>query len=170
MFDLFKSKHAPEGPAQFDATVEVDCSADTMFGLLDIADARYWKRDEGTVETVANGRFRLHLDLLPDHAFTLVVTEAEPGRLYAYDAQATPRAGRMVQAHERYEITPTGCESCAVRLVNRVQFENDMTMREWKQECEMMALGVSNALTKLKVHAEMGHGTIREIKDIQRAA
>jgi len=170
MFGLFKSRPAPAGPAQFDGTIDVACSADAMFGLLDIADARYWKRDVGTVENVATGRFRLRLDVAPDHVFTLVVTEAEPGRLYAYDAQATPRAGRMVQANERYEITPTGSESCRVHLVNSVQFESGMAMREWKQECEMMTLSVNNALAKLKIHAEMGVQAIREIEEIQRAA
>ena len=170
MFGLFKSKPAPEEPAQFDAAIDVDCSAETIFGLLDIADARYWKREVGSVEEVARGRFRLHLDMLPDHAFTLVVTDAEPGRLYAFDSQATPRAGRLVQTHERYEIVPTGSETCQVRLFMKAQFEIDMTMREWKRECDTMWLGVANALTKLKIHAEMGVETIREIEDIQRAA
>lgn len=170
MFGLFNSKPAPAGPAKFDAAIDVACCADTMFGMLDIADARYWKRAVGRVETVAAGRFRLHLDVVPDHVFTLVVTEAEPGRLYSFDAQATPRTGRLVQMHERYEITPTGSESCEVRVIMEAQFESDMTMREHKQECETMWLSVSNALTKLKVHAELGVETIREIEDLQRAA
>lgn len=170
MFGLFSSKPAPQGPAKFDAAIDVACSADTMFGMLDIADARYWKRGVGRVEKVAAGRFRLYLDLVPDHVFTLVVTEAEPGRLYSFSAQATPRSGRMVQMHERYEITPTGSESCRVRIVMEAQFENGMTMREHKQECETMWLSVSNVLAKLKVHAEMGAETVREIEDIQRAA
>ena len=170
MLGLFKSKPAPEGPAHFDATIDVACSADEMFGLLDIADARYWKRKVGRVETVASGRFRLYLDVVPDHVFTLVLREAEPGRLYAFDTQTTPRAGRLVQTEERYEITPTGSESCTVRLIINAQFESDMSMREWKQECETMRMSVHNAQTKLKIHAEMGVETIRQIEEFQHAA
>ncbi|WP_340588445.1 hypothetical protein [Erythrobacter alti] len=170
MFGLFGSKPAPEGPAQFEAVADVDCSAETMFGLLDLADARYWKRNVGSVENVAKGRFRLHVDMVPDHAFTVVVTDAEPARLYAFDSQATPRLGRLVQTHERYEIVPTGDDACQIRLLVKAQFEIGMTMREWKRECEMTGIGVANALTKLKIHAEMGVEAIRGIEEIQRAA
>lgn len=170
MFGLFKAKPAPDGPVVLEDAIAVECSSDTMFGLLNFADSRCWKRAVGTVEDVATGRFRMQLDLAPDLFFTIVVTDAEPGRLYAFDVQITPRPGRLMQSSERYEITPTGSQSCSVRLVTHAHFESGMTLREWKGEKAMMEMAVNNALVKLKLHAEQGVDAIRSIESLQRAA
>lgn len=170
MFGLFKAKPAPDVPVVFEFEMPIARSADELFGLLNYADPNNWKRKVGTVETVAPGRFRLALDVTPDHLFTVVVSEAEPGRLYAYDVQTTPRAGRIVASSERYSITPTSHDSCRVKLVTTVEFEKEMTRREWQDECKMLAIAVNNTLAKLKLHAEQGTSVIREIEAIQRAA
>ena len=170
MFGWFKPKPAPEGPATLQAGVDVEVSADTLFGLVNFADPRCWKRDVGTVEAVAPGRFRMELDMLPGVTFTMVVSEAEPGRLYAFESQMTPRQGRLVHCHESYAITPTGAESCHVALETQVRFEDGLTRREWQREVEMMGRAVQMALAKLKVHAEFGVEPIREIEHYQKVA
>lgn len=170
MFGLFKAKPAPQGPAVVEAAIEINCAADTLFGLLNFADAHCWKRTEGTVETVAPGRFRLHLDLLPDHAFTIIVSDAEPGRRYAFNTQITPRAGRMTHATERYKIDPIGAGHCSVRLVTEAHFEAGMSRSEWQAEVALVEQAVHTTLARLSSHAEQGVGAIHEIEKTRHAA
>jgi hypothetical protein len=173
MFGLFKAKPAPpvpEGPAIIEAAEAIDYAADTLFGLLNFADARCWKHAVGRVETVSAGRFRLHLDLVPEFVFTVVVSDAEPGRLYAFDTQITPRAGRITHAAERYEIAPIGAASCAVRLLTEAHFEAGMSRTEWLEEAALMDQAVHTTLAKLKLHAEYGADAVRNVENFQRAA
>ncbi|QZH75973.1 MAG: hypothetical protein JY451_05190 [Erythrobacter sp.] len=173
MFGMFKAKSATpvqQGPAIIEAAIAVDCAADTLFGLLNFADPTCWKHAVGTVETVATGRFRLHLDLLPEHVFTIVVSDAEPGRLYAFDTQITPRAGRITHASERYEIAPTGAATCIVRLLTEAHFEAGLPRSEWLEEAALMDQAVHTTLAKLKLHAEYGADAVRNVENFQRAA
>jgi hypothetical protein len=169
---MFKAKPVPakQGPAIIEAAIGIDCAADTLFGLLNFADPTCWKHAVGRVETVATGRFRLHLNVLPDHVFTIVVSDAEPGRLYAFDTQITPRAGRITHAAERYHICPTGTASCTVRLVTEAHFEADMPRSDWLEEAALMDQAVHTTLAKLKLHAEYGADAVRQIEAFQRAA
>lgn len=170
MFGLFKAKPAPEGPAHFALEMDIACAGDELFGLVNCADHRFWKNDVGHVDNVAPGRFRMHLDLVPDHVFTLVVTEAEPGRMFAYDTQATPRTGKLVKTHERYDIVPVDGRHCTVTLSVDAWFEDGLTYAEWEQEAAMMAMGVNNSLAKLKIHAEEGVAMVRHVEALQNAA
>ncbi len=171
MFAWFKPKPAPQGPAIIEAAADIDCAADTLFGLLNFADPRCWKRTTGRVETVAAGRFRLHLDGAPDHVFTLVVSEAEPGRLYAFDTQITPRAGCITHAAERYEITPTGVATCTLRLVMQAYFEAGIGRAQWQDEAAQIEQATCSTLAALKAHAESGGvAPVRATGQLQHAA
>ncbi|MDE1467387.1 hypothetical protein [Aurantiacibacter sp. D1-12] len=164
MFGLFKPKPAPEGPVAFQYAADFACSAEELYRIIDYGDDICWKRDVGSVEATGASSFRMVLDMLPEHAFLLDISEAKPGKSYAYDCKADPQVGRLIGTTESYDIDPIDDSNCRVTLSVAADFEAGMTRAEWQQEVEMMALGVNNSLAKLKIHAEMGVDTIREIE------
>lgn len=169
MFGLFKSKPAPEGPVAFQFSAEIDCPPGELYRIIDYADEKCWKRDVGSIDQTGAGSYRMVLEMLPDVAFKLDVTEAEPGKSYVYDCTADPKIGRLIVTTESYDLEASESGGSNVTISVVAEFDADMTEQEWQQEVEMMALGVNNSLNKLKVHAEMGVEKIREIEAVQIA-
>ncbi|VVS95872.1 SRPBCC family protein [Erythrobacter sp. EC-HK427] len=170
MFGLFKAKPAHAGMVSFTLAMDIACAADELFGLVNPAAPTFWKRAAGRLETIAPGRFRLHLHSEPECVRTLVVTEAEPGRVLALDTQATPRTGYVVSKNYRYCITPVDARNCTVTLHMEARFVPGLGKRDYDTGCRAVAEDLHTTLSMLKVHAEQGAGMVCRIDRLQSAA
>lgn len=165
MFGWFKPKPAPEGPVIFDFDIEIERPASQVYALIDWADPRNAKRQLGHQVSEVDGVpgcFTMVMNGLDGHVLEISVTEAEPGRIYAFNSEFRPRVGRLVSAHESYEFEPRGEGSCLLRLVTVVNFDDGLTMKQFKEEVLLMSLASHNALGKFKIHAEEGLEALKE--------
>jgi hypothetical protein len=172
MFGILKRKQneEPLGPFEFEHSIEIEKPAAEVYALIDWADPRNAKRALGNkVEQVGADpdRFRLHLDLVPDHRFEMIVTEAEPGQRYAFENEITPPVGRLVSSHETYTIEPLTDSSCRLSLVVAATFVGGMTEQEIAMEVMMMGMSGQNALAKLQIQAEQGVEAVHAIEAMQ---
>jgi len=160
MFGLFKRKDVePLGPFVFEHKTEIECPAAEVYALIDWADARNAKRALGNkVEQVASSpdRFRLALDLVPDHRFEMIVTEAIPGQSYTFENEITPPVGRLVSSTEQYTVEPLSDSSCELGLIVSAWFVGGLSNEDMAMEVMIMGMSGQNALTKLKLQAEQG--------------
>jgi len=156
-------------PVSVDLAVEIARPAADVYALIDFADPRNAKHQLGEVRQTGPASFSLSLDVVPDMLFSISVTEEEAPRLYAFSAEITPRAGQLLHNTERYEIAPDGSEACVLRLVCEATFVDDLASDQFAHEAAMLSLAVQNALAKLKIHAEQGVDTVREIEHWQMA-
>ena len=170
MFGLFKRKVVePVGPFGFSHSIEIERPVSEVYPLLDWADERNAKRQLGNrvdQVDVTPERYRLHLDMVPDHKFEMTMTEVVPGRTYAFQNEITPPVGRLVSSHETYSLEPLGEGSCRLGLEVAATFVG-MSEEKLAREVMVMAMSCENALTKLKVHAEEGVDAVRAIEHSQ---
>lgn len=170
MFGLAKKKKPaePMGPFEFSHSIQIERPAADVYALVDWADPRNSKRALGNkVEQVAPDRFRMHLDLVPDHRFEMIVTEAVPGKRYAFENEITPSAGQLVSSHETYSVEPLGENSCHLGLTVAVWFNGGLSAEEMAAEVMIMGMSGQNALAKLKVMAEEGAEAVHRIEAAQ---
>ena len=102
MFGILKRKAEPLGPFAFGHSVEIERPAAEVYALLDWADPRNAKRALGNkVEQVGTDpdRYRMQLDMVPGHTFEMIVSEAVPGEVYAFENEITPPVGWLVTSH-----------------------------------------------------------------------
>lgn len=158
MFGLFRPKLAPEGPVDFKVDIEIARPASDVYPLIDWADPHNAKRQLGNTIAPVDGesRFEMILNGLPDHRFEIVVTEAEPHRVYEFASRIVPRIGRLVASKERYTFEPLGSDRCRLTLVTSAEFGEGLRVREFQQELCAMSAAVHSALEKLRIHAEHG--------------
>lgn len=167
MFGIRKRKAEPIGPFEFGYNVAVERPAAEVYALLDWADPRNAKRALGNrVEQVGSApdRFRLLLDMVPDHVFEMIVTEAVPGATYAFETEISPPVGRLVSSHETYRIEPRGDGSCILSLLMSACFVGGLAEEDLAMEVMMMTVSCGNALEKLKVQAEQGVEAVHAIE------
>ena len=169
MFGMFKRKEAePFGPCEFKHNIEIERPAAEVYALIDWSDPRNAKRALGNkVEQVDADRFRLHLDLVPDHRFEMIVTYAVPGRSYAFDNEITPPVGRLVSSSETYTLEPLGEGSCRLDLAISAWFVGGMSSEDMAMEIMMMGTSGQNALAKLKIQAEQGVEAVHAVEAMQ---
>jgi hypothetical protein len=170
MFAFLKRKAEPIGPFEFGHSVAIDRPATEIYALLDWADPRNAKRALGNkVEQVGTSpdRFRMTLDLVPDHVFEMIVTDAVPGEVYAFENEITPPPGRLVSSHERYTLEPLGENSCTLSLMVSARFTGGLSEEAMAMEVMMMTMSCGNALAKLKVQAEQGIEAVHAIEAMQ---
>jgi hypothetical protein len=137
MFGFLKSKADPVGPFEFGHTVDIERPAPDVYALVDWADPRNAKRALGNkVEQVGTSpdRYRMRLDLLPDHVFEMIVTEVVPGQIYAFKNESTPSVGKLVGSHETYRVEPLDEESCRLHLLVSASFVGGMSDRALARE------------------------------------
>jgi hypothetical protein len=174
MFDRFRKmfapEMAPEGPVTFDFEEEIAASAGHIYGLLDFASEHCAKRELGhSVALVGPGHYCFTMWQMADLPFDITVSEAVPGKVYAYRAVARKKVGRLVWSDERHEIQPRGDGSCLVRLVVEAQFDEPMPLAEYGEHVARMAHGCASALEKLRLHAEQGAQAVLDYEDRQFA-
>ena len=159
MFGLFKPKPAPDGPVIFEFDIEIDKPVEHVYALIDWADERNAKRTLGSEVRAlegATGAFQMAWTEADDLLFEMTVTHEEPHSRYAYNIVIKPQVGRMVAGHEDYAFERISDTSCRLMLVNTVEFEPGMTMREFEREVAFMGHACQQSLVKLKLHAENG--------------
>jgi hypothetical protein len=168
MFGLLKRRVAePVGPFGFDHTIEIERPAAEVYALIDWADPRNAKRALGNkVEQVGSApdRFRLHLDLVPDHVFEMIVTEAVPGESYAFENDISPPVGRLASSNETYTIEPRGEGACTLSLSVEAYFVGGLSDQDLAMEVMMMAVSCDNALAKLKIQGEQGPDAVHRLE------
>jgi hypothetical protein len=165
MFGVLKRKAEPLGPFEFEHGTEIERPAAEVYALIDWSDPRNAKRALGNkVEQVAPDRFRMHLDMLPDHRFEMIVTDAQRGHSYEYDIEIVPSIGRLVACHEAYSVEPLGEGSCRLGLVVSAWFEGGLSEQDYAMEVMMMGTSGQNALAKLKIQAEQGVEAVHAVE------
>jgi hypothetical protein len=112
-------------------------------------------------------RFRLHLDLVPDHRFEMIVTEIIPSRSYGFQTEITPSVGRLVGSHETFTVEPIDESSCRLGLTIAAWFDGGMSAEDTAVEVMMMGISGQNALTKLKLQAEQGVKAVHAMEAVQ---
>ncbi len=168
MLGILKRKVEPVGPFEFGHTIEIERPAEDVYALIDWANPRNAKRALGNkVEQVAPDRFRLRLDLVPDLRFEMIVTEAVPGRRYAFENEITPPVGRLSSSHEAYSVEPVGESACRLGLTVSAWFVGGLSEEDMAMEVMMMGMSGQNALAKLKVQAEQGVEAVHAIEAMQ---
>jgi hypothetical protein len=171
MFGILKRKQEPFGPCEFEHSIEIDRPAAEVYALVDWADPRNAKRALGNkVEQVGPDRYRLHLDMVPDHTFEMIVTEAVPARSYAYECEITPSIGRLVSCQEAYSLEPLGEASCKLSLAVSAWFVGGLSPEDMAMEIMMMGTSGQNALAKLKIQAEEGVEAVHAVEAMQMDA
>jgi len=164
MFGFLKPQRLPEGPYEFTGAVDIDRPAAEVFPLLDLADARYAKRQLGErVDPVegAPGIWHMVIGAVPDLLFELTVTDRVVDAWIAFNCTVTPQVGRLVVSHELYTLEQLGPDACRLGLVNTVTFAGELGANALREEGMMMTASVGNALAKLKLHAEGGVEAVR---------
>jgi hypothetical protein len=168
MFGILKRKAEPIGPFEFEHSIEIERPAAEVYALVDFSDPRNAKRALGNkVEQVSADRFEMRLDLVPGHVFGMTVSEAVPGRSYAFETDVAPPVGRLVASHEAFSIEPLGEGACKLGLTISAWFDGSLSAEETAMEVMMMGMAGQNALTKLKVHAEEGVDAVHRIEAAQ---
>ena len=165
MFGFSKKQRAPSGPIPFDFDVLIDKPTCEVYPLVDWADHRNAKRQLGHVVEGQSPDFVLHIASMPDHRFTLGITEEEKDKSYAFSCDIQPRVGRLKANHERYSFEAVSESQCLLRLVNEVTFIDGMTMAEFEQELMIMSVATNDALMKLKVLAELGIDAAKAVEN-----
>lgn len=168
MFGLFKRKDpvlVPNEPIELRVAIEIERPADDVYALLDFGDERHQLRARGNeVREIGKDplEYRLWYDLAPDLNFLFTVTEAEPGRAYAYTAAIVPAVGLRLGSHEAYGIEPLSERSCKLTFVNTVYHVPGLSQDELADEVAKSTLAAANSLTKLKIQAELGVEAVEE--------
>lgn len=171
MLGWFKPKMAPEGPVVLEYEIEIDVPPSELYPLLDFADPRNSKRQLGEIVREVPGRddaFALVLASYPDLGdltFDIEVTEAKPNEVYAFDGKLPEGPGALISTHERYEIEPTGENTCMMRLIVDANFRFPMKLKAYKREVATMMIALHNACAKLKLHAEQGTDAVHAVHD-----
>lgn len=170
MFGLLKRgkpELVPDEPIELKVGIEIDSPADDVYALLDWGDERNQLRARGNLvrrESSDPHVYRLWYDRAPDLNFLMTVTEAVPGRAYAFLADIVPPVGRRLGSHESYTIEPMGAEGCRVTFVNTIRHIPGMTQKELGDEIGKSTMAAANALTKLKLQAELGVAAVENFE------
>ena len=170
MFGSLKRKAEPIGPFEFEHTIEIERPAAEVYSLIDWGDPANAKRALGNkVEQVGSSpdRFRLWLDLVPDHRFEMIVKDAVPARSYAFETEITPSIGRLVSSSEAYTLEPLSEGSCRLSLVITASFQGGLSEEDMAMEVMMMGMSGQNALAKLQIQAEQGVEAVHAIEAMQ---
>lgn len=163
MFGFNKKKPLMEGPIEFEAEVEIDCSAQRVYELIDVSSPKHAQIELGnTIEPVAgsDNTYRLELAQMEGTQFLMTVLAAVPGESHTVSAQIEPRVGNLESAIEDYAIETRGDNACTVRLTTKASFVDGLSDEEIADEVMMMSMAVQNDLTKLKLHAEEGPAAV----------
>ncbi|KEO91973.1 hypothetical protein EH31_04680 [Erythrobacter longus] len=159
------------GPIEFDFTVEIERSASEVFPLVDLSDPRFSQVALGnTVKKLDEKSFELEIAEMEGHAFRFRVVEYAKDERHASKVTIEPAIGNLVEAVEDYQITPLGDDRCALTLVTKATFSDDLSVEEIVQEVAMMSMAVEEDLTKLKMHAEEGVEAVKAYNEEQEAA
>lgn len=170
---LESNKNSPmlNGPIEFDFTVEIERPASEVFPLIDVSDPRFSQVALGnTVKKLDEKSFELEISELEGHAVRLFVVEYAKDARHASKVTIEPTIGNLVEAVEDYELTPLGDDRCALTLVTKATFSDDLSVEEIAQEVAMMSMAVEEDLTKLKMHAEEGVEAVKAYTQEQEAA
>jgi hypothetical protein len=166
MFGLFKRNQAkllPDQPIELKVGIDIDRSGAEVYALLDWSDERNQLRARGNLvrqESTGPDVFRLWYDRAPHLNFLMTVTEALPGRAYAYLADIVPPVGRRLGSHESYTLEDAGEGRCRVTFVNTIRHVPGLTEEELGDEIGKSTMAAANALTKLKLQAEQGAAAV----------
>ena len=176
MFSWFKKmfgpEMAPEGPATFDFEEEIAATPEHIYALIDCASESNAKRELGhSLVRVGTDpeQYRYTMQQMPDAHFLMTVTEAVPGKVYAYDCSTEVQMGRLRWSKERYTIEQQDNGKCLVIQLVEAQFDAPMPLEEYSQHVAMMAMGCHNALEKLRLHAEEGAQAVLDFEAEQFA-
>ena len=170
MFGLFKRgkpELVPDEPIELKVAIEIGRPPDEVYALLDWGDERNQLRARGNLvrhEGSSPDVYRLWYDRAPNLNFIMTVTEAVPGRAYAFLADIVPPVGRRLGSHESYTIEPTEAEACRVTFVNTIRHIPGMTQDELSDEIGKSTLAAAYGLTKLKLQAELGVAAVENFE------
>lgn len=169
MFGWFKPRMAPEGPVEIRAEVEIERPAEEFYAMIDFGDPQHYKNDVGTVTRTGEKSFVMTLDMLPDLTFPITELHADPGRSYMFESVLPAELdARLHKTVEQLDIEPLGENRCKAITTTLAHF-HPMKMKHYDVEVAMIATSCNNSLAKLKIHAEQGVETIREIEAQQAA-
>lgn len=169
MFGMFKPKMAPEGPVEIEMDCEIERPASEVYAMIDFGDPRHHKAQVGTITRTGEQTFDMVLDMLPDLTFPIVELEAIPTRSYIFESVLPEEVGgRLQKTVEGCEIEPLGPDRCKV-IAKTLAYFHPMKLKHYDMEVAMIAMACNNSLVKLKIHAEEGVETIREIEAQQVA-
>lgn len=170
MFGLFKRGRAqpvPDEPIELKAFIEIGRPVTEVYPLLDFADERHQLRARGNLirEIESDPQtYRLWYNLAPDFNFLFTVTKAVPGEAYAYSADIVPQIGLRTGSHEAWTLEPLGDEACKVTFVNTVHHVPGLDQEQLGEEIARSSHAAATALTKLKIHAEIGVEAVEEFE------
>jgi hypothetical protein len=170
MFGLFKRgkpELLPDEPIELKVAIEIENSADAVYALLDWGDERNQMRARGNIvrrESEQPEVYRLWYDRAPELNFLMTVTDAVPGRHYAFLADIVPLVGLRIGSHENYMIQPLGDDRCRVTFVNTVHHQPGLNQAQLAQEISMSTMAAATGMTKLKLQAERGAEAVAEFE------
>lgn len=157
MFEFSKKKPLIEGPIEFEAEVEIGRPALEVFPLIDVSSSGFAQIALGnTVRKVSDDTFELALAEMDELTFRMQVIERVEGQKHTAKVVIEPLFGNLVSAVEAYEIHSIDAESCAVKLVTKATFADQLSDEDMAGEIAMMSMAVEDDLAKLKIHAEHG--------------
>lgn len=168
MFNLFQPRMAPEGPVEVELETEIARSAEDVYAMIDFGDPRHHKAAVGKITRTGPKSFDMVLDMLPGLTFPIAELEASPPHCYAIESWLPEGLGRLIKTVERHQIAPLGPDRCKVTANTLATFA-PMKLKHFEGEVATIAMACNNALAKLKIHAEHGVETIREIEAEQVA-
>mgnify|MGYP001263061169 CR=1 FL=1 len=169
MFGLFKPKMAPEGPVEIEMDMEIERSAEDIYAMVDFGDPRHHKAAVGTITRTGDKTFQLVVDMLPDIVFPIVELEAVPHSSYIIESVLPDDLdGRLHKTVESIAIEPLEPDRCKVTASTLAYF-HPMKLKHFDMEVAMITMACNNSLVKLKIHAEEGVDTIRDIETQQMA-
>ena len=169
MFGLFKPKMAPDDPAEIEMEAEIERSAEDVYAMVNFADPRHHKAEVGVITQTGDATYEMVLDMLPDLTFTVRELAAVPNRSYSFETPLPPELGaRLMMTVESYRIEPLGPGKCKVTATTLAHF-HPMKLKHYQEEITRIAVACNNSINKLKIHAEQGVETIREIEARQVA-
>ena len=170
MFGLFKRGKAqlvPDEPIELKVSIEIGRPAAEVYPLLDFADERHQLRARGNLirEIESSPQtYRLWYNLAPDLNFLFTVTEAVPGEAYAYSAVIVPPVGLRTGSHEAWTLESLGDDACTVTFVNTIHHVPGLTQTQLGEEIGKSSNAAATALTKLRIHAEIGVEAVEEFE------
>ena len=170
MFGLFKRGAAqlvPDEPIEMKVAIEIGRPPADVYPLLDFADERHQLRARGDLVREIESDpapYRLWYDLAPDLNFLFTVTETVPGEAYGYSAVIVPQVGLRTGSHEAWTLEPLGSDACRVTFVNTVHHVPGLTQAQLADEIAKSSNAAATALTKLKIHAEIGIEAVEQFE------
>ncbi|RIV83867.1 hypothetical protein [Aurantiacibacter zhengii] len=160
---------APEDPVEIEMDAEIERSAQDVYAMVNFADSRHHKAEVGVITRTGDATYEMVVDMLPDLTFTVRELEAVPNRSYSFESPLPTELGaRLMKTVESYRIESLGPDRCKVTATTLAHF-HPMKLKHYQEEITRIAVACNNSINKLKIHAEQGADTIREIEARQVA-